>query len=368
MSYGKTEGNAHVLIVKSSDLKTRSNNRPMKYILRTTVLIALLVMASGPLNAGRYAGDFMEIGSGVRALGLGKAFAAVADDGSAIFWNPAGISQLKRIEVGLMRSFLYEGLAYYDHLTYCQPLPNDVTIGVNWTRLSIPDVPVFDEKHLIGTTIDQRVTYPHLQLTGEPDDTFTATDDLVQFAFSRHIKYDLNLGWVFFELPVHLHFGGNVKYIRRTIQDYTGTGTGFDLAVLQRNYLSEWFDVRWLGELSIGLTLRDIGNTSISWDTVSRHSDEVLMNTDLGFAYLQDLPAINSNLLIATDTQFHTYGQMQRYGAEISYDDLLAFRLGYNEDSFSTGMSVSLFDLHLDYALVTNVLGNSHRIGLRANF
>ncbi len=340
----------------------------MKYKLIKIVLAALIAVSTMSLNAGRYAGDFMQIGSGVRALGLGKAFTAVADDGSAIYWNAAGISQLKRIEVGLMRSFLYEGLAYYDHLTYCQPLPNDVTIGVNWTRLSIPEVPVFDEKHLIGTTIDQRVTFPDLQLTGKPDDTFTATDDLVQFAFSRHIRYDLNLGWVFFELPIDVHFGGNVKYIRRTIQDYTGTGTGFDLSILQRNYLSEWFDVRWLGELAIGLNFKDIGNTSISWDTVSRHSDEVVMNTDLGFSYLQYLPTLKSTLLVATDTQYQTYGQAQRFGAEFTYDEMVAFRLGYNEESFSTGMSVSFFDLHLDYALVTNVLGNSHRIGLRANF
>jgi len=328
----------------------------------------IIAIFSLPLHAGRYAGDFMEIGSGVRALGLGGAFTAVADDGSAIYWNASGISQLKRIEVGLMRSFLYEGLAYYDHITYCQPLPNDVTIGANWTRLSIPDVPVFSEDHLIGTTIDQRVTYPNLQLPGVPDETFTATDDILQFAFSKHMHHDLNLGWVFFELPIDIHFGGNVKYIKRSIQEFSGTGTGFDLSMLSRNDLSQWFDVRWLGEFAIGLNLQDVGNTSITWDTVSRNSDEIVMNTKLGFSYKQSLPPLKSTLLLATDTDYHIYGQRQRYGAELQYDEIVAGRMGYDDENFSAGLSVGFFDVNLDYAFITNVLGNSHRIGLRIHF
>src|SRR5690554_7164204 len=73
-----------------------------RYLL-TTVILCFTLGLSSPLYAGRYAGDFMEIGSGVRALGFGGAFTAVANDGSAIYWNASGISQIKRIEVSLMR-------------------------------------------------------------------------------------------------------------------------------------------------------------------------------------------------------------------------------------------------------------------------
>ena len=331
--------------------------------------VALLIMISITiLSAGRYAGDFLEIGSGVRALGLGGAFSAVANDGSAIYWNASGISQLKRIEIGLMRSYLYEGLAYYDHITYCQPLPNDVTIGLNWTRLTIPDIPVFSETYLIGTTIDQRVTFPNLQLTGIPDATFTSTDDIIQFAFSKNVEYDLSLGWLFFELPVDLYFGGNIKYLSRKIQGYTGTGTGFDISFLTNQYLDRWFDVRWLGTLSMGINFQDIGGTSVSWDTISRQSDEIVMNTKLGFAYLQPIHSMKSTLLLATDTDYHVYGQKQRWGLEYTYDELLSGRFGYFDNNFATGLSLSLFDFTLDYAFITNNLGNTHRIGLRANF
>jgi hypothetical protein len=39
------------------------------------------------------------IGSGARAMGMGGAFIAVADDASAALWNPAGIAQLEKREI-----------------------------------------------------------------------------------------------------------------------------------------------------------------------------------------------------------------------------------------------------------------------------
>ncbi|MBW6516530.1 MAG: hypothetical protein K0B81_07960 [Candidatus Cloacimonetes bacterium] len=331
-------------------------------------ILLMIVLGITFLSAGRYAGDFLEIGSGVRAIGMGGAFSAIANDGSAIYWNSSGISQLKRIEIGLMRAYLYEGLAYYDHITYCQPLPNDVTIGLNWTRLTIPDIPVFSEQHLVGTTIDQRVTFPDLQLTAVPDAKFTSTDDIIQFAFSKNIQHDLALGWLFFELPVDIYFGANIKYLSRKIQDYSGTGTGFDISVLTRQYLYRWFDARWLGTLSIGINVQDIGGTSISWDTISRQSDEIVMNTKLGFAYEQPLERIKSTLLLATDTDYHVYGQKQRWGIEYTYDKLISGRFGYYDDNQAAGLSLMMFDVSVDYAFITNDLGNTHRIGLRAYF
>lgn len=41
------------------------------------------------------------IGSGARAMGMGNAFIAVADDATAASWNPGGLSQLQRPEISL---------------------------------------------------------------------------------------------------------------------------------------------------------------------------------------------------------------------------------------------------------------------------
>ena len=327
----------------------------------------LLLIISMSLFAGRYAGDFLAIGSGVRSLGLGGAFSAIANDGSAIYWNAAGIAQIRKTEFGIMRAFLYEGLALYDNLFACQPLPNDVTIGINWTRLTIDDIPIFKEDYLVGTTVDQRALNPELQLTGIPDGEFKSTDDLVQFAFAKHVHYDLNLGWLFFEVPFDFYFGGNIKYIKRKLLDNIGTGTGFDFAMISKTDLSILLDLEWLGKLSCGLNFQNVGGTTITWDTESKHEDEVLFNTKLGLALFQPLEFLNSSFILSHDVDY-VYDKTHHYGFEFLYKTLLGFRLGYYEGNFSTGLSLKLYDFNIDYAFVTNNLGNTNRVGLRVDF
>ena len=151
---------------------------------KRTLVVIVIMLTALPLVAGRYAGDFMMIGAGVRSLGMGGAFCALADDGSAIYWNSAGISQIRDSEIMLMHAFLYNGLASYDNLSFCQPLPNGVTIGLNAIRLTVSDIPLFDESYLIGTNVDQRVNNSNYHLPGVPDGRFKSVAYMYQFAFS----------------------------------------------------------------------------------------------------------------------------------------------------------------------------------------
>ena len=185
-------------------------------MIKKIILITCLILSSVSVFADRYAGDFMVIGAGVRSSGMGGAFSAIADDGSAIYWNASGIAQMRKSEIGVMRAFLYKDLATYDNFTYCQPLPNEVTIGFNWTRLSIDDIPVFLEEHLVYN-VDYRSSYHEYNLSAIPDGKISSTDDLYQFAFAKHAQYNLNLGWLFFEIPFDIYLGGNIKYIKSKI-------------------------------------------------------------------------------------------------------------------------------------------------------
>ncbi len=45
------------------------------------------------------------VGSGARALGMGGAFIAIADDATSASWNPGGLTQLERPEVSLVYDF-----------------------------------------------------------------------------------------------------------------------------------------------------------------------------------------------------------------------------------------------------------------------
>ena len=50
---------------------------------------------------------FNPVGSGARALGMGNAFIAVADDATAASWNPAGLIQLDRPEFSVVGDYFY---------------------------------------------------------------------------------------------------------------------------------------------------------------------------------------------------------------------------------------------------------------------
>lgn len=316
--------------------------------------------------AGSYAGDFIKIGPGVRAQGMGGAFAAIADDGSAFYWNPAGLAQIKKPQIELMRAFLYDDLATYDNLSVCLPLPNDVVIGFNWTRLTIEDIPYYSEEHLIGT-VDQRIAFPWLNLTGVPDGNFSSFDDLFQFTFAKYLRYNWDLGWFFYELPIDIYLGGNFKYIKRSMWNYLGSGTGFDLSLKIKSDLGMLTDLENVGKLSLGLNFQDLGGTTISWDTESDREDEILFNTKLGAAWEVPLNFINSEAVFAWDMDY-VYGNSHNFGMEIEYKRIVAFRAGLKDSDFTAGLSVSLYDVSVDYAFLTNTLGPTNRVGIKVTF
>ena len=55
----------------------------------------------GSQRVGTSGGNFLKIGIGARAVGMGEAFVAVANDPSAIYWNSAGVASLIRSELAV---------------------------------------------------------------------------------------------------------------------------------------------------------------------------------------------------------------------------------------------------------------------------
>ncbi len=337
----------------------------MKKIFLAIILVCSLFPFS--LIAGRYAGDFMAIGAGVRSISMGGAFAAIADDGSAIYWNPAGISQIRDKEIILMRAFLYNNIASYDFLSLCLPLPNEVSIGLSWTRLTIGDIPYFSEKHLIGTNVDQRSADINRQLTGIPDGEFSSSDNLFQFAFSKHLSQLVNIGWLFFEVPMDYYFGGAIKYIKRDLYKFSATGTGFDISAMIKSDLAILTELDWLGEIRYGVNIQDIGGTKITWDTKSRWKDEIITNIKMGIAVVQPIPQINSNLAIDYDWD-NMYKYRSHIGLEFQYKKNAFLRSGYSDRNYSIGAGIVYRNFNINYAFLTNVLGNTHRVGVRISF
>src|SRR5439155_18087839 len=69
----------------------------------------------GEQRAGTSSATFLKIGVGARAVGLGESFVAVANDPSAIFWNPAGLASLQKEEL-LFSHAGWPGDIHYEHI------------------------------------------------------------------------------------------------------------------------------------------------------------------------------------------------------------------------------------------------------------
>lgn len=95
-----------------------------QHILKWLHLV-LFVFSAFPLIADGDAGQaglFLRYGTGGRALGMGRAFVAVADDASGIVWNPAGLVGAKHAELTTMYSNLYYD-SQFAHFGFVLPRP-----------------------------------------------------------------------------------------------------------------------------------------------------------------------------------------------------------------------------------------------------
>ena len=85
------------------------------------LFITLLVVQPLTASATTLAGDFLSVGGGARALGMGGAFAAVAADASTVYWNAAGISGFLKRQALFMHSECFGDLVNYNFATLVWP-------------------------------------------------------------------------------------------------------------------------------------------------------------------------------------------------------------------------------------------------------
>src|SRR5579864_762104 len=120
--------------------------QPMKRLLTYTVVVGLLLptqrglWASGP---GTTAADILKIGVGARAIGMGEAYVAQADDVSSLYWNPAGLALMQERQASFMYDQMYQDLKF-QNANIGIPLENGA-IGGSLSYLSYGDIQGFDQ-------------------------------------------------------------------------------------------------------------------------------------------------------------------------------------------------------------------------------
>ena len=101
---------------------------------KSFVLLLLVLFICSNLSAI----DWNITGAGARAAGMGGAFIGVADDATAITWNPAGLTQLYRPEVSLVTRYIAESYKYESTL-YSNTVDNQSHFVLNFASADLRD-------------------------------------------------------------------------------------------------------------------------------------------------------------------------------------------------------------------------------------
>jgi hypothetical protein len=328
----------------------------MKYIIIFLVFTQFILAQST-----KYGGSFLEIGVGARALGMGSAQVACAEDGSAFYWNPGGIASLGRIQFSGMYADLFNSLENHGFASISLPVFGGAMISASWIRLAVEDIPRYNDADLIRNP-DERINDPDgAGLTDPSTGTFAYADNAYIITLAKLNRINADLGWQYFEFPIDLAYGVNFKMIDTYLDDNKASGLGVDAGVKLSFGLDDVFDDDRMGKLFFGINVQDIFNTTIKWDTDTKQQDEIERNWKYGFALSQPLIFMDSQMLLAFDLN-SKYTGSAHFGVEIKYKSLFAVRLGNNSSNFTAGAGISYWQFNIDYAYQNHELGNSHRV------
>lgn len=331
-----------------------------KYLFYVTVILITVSTNSMSQTAiGKFAGEFLSLGVGARALGMGGAYAAVAEDVTSGYWNPAGLARMNYPQISLMHEEHFGSLVNYNYAAVAIPYGADMSFGISAIRLSIDGIP--DTRNAL---IDRQTG----EAISDPTNVNWGLDYTKITEFS-------NTDWAFFltfakRQSDNFYWGANVKFIRRDIAEFGATGIGFDVGAMYMPYEN----------FSIGANLMDITTTLLAWDT--GRNELISPTAKVGAAYMLNIlggrvtPAVDfdvrfENRQSASNFNVGPVSFDARFGLEYNFKNIIAIRGGYNDvKQFTIGAGVKLPKLNIDYTYATfneteaNSLPDTHRISL----
>ena len=326
-----------------------------------TICILLLFISSSldtiAASKAKYAGEFIAIGVGGRALGLGGAYSALANDITAGYWNPAGLSSLMYPQVSLMHDERFAGLVNYDYGAVAIPFGTVTTLAFSVIRLGVDNIP---NTQNAGIDADGNPL---------PPDQWQNFDRL---DLSR-ITYFNSADWAFYlsyakKVKENFSYGANLKIIRREMGHSSATGIGFDAAVKYLPY----------NNVALGVNLQDVTTTLVAW---SNGTNQLITPTlKLGSVYFIDALSGRFAPALDVDVRFENrkyssnahLGSMSfdfHGGLEFDFKNIVALRAGYSDIgslNFGAGIHLPKFDIDYSFAKFDkdDQLGNTHRISL----
>jgi hypothetical protein len=281
-------------------------------------LTLLMVISAVALADGVGAFSAFKNGVGARALAMGGAFVAIADDATAVCWNPAGLAQSEDTRIAGMSTDVF-GMGITHQFVGATTSFSGIGIGLGWERTALTGQ---------GTAAD-----------GTAGSLFNWNESAIVGSLATNIM-DIGLA------------GANVKYyMADTGVGNTASGFGFDLGLLVK-----------LGDMfMIGVNASDIGNTNLSWTSGATDAIDGVYTAGMAMSLVDGM------LLLATDMDFSMSGLGDAHiGVEFKVIEELALRGGvvladnFQNTYFSVGAGINVAGLYVDAAYgLDEKLGNT---------
>lgn len=305
----------------------------------------LLYTTNAAWVVGRYAGEFLSLGAGARALAMGGASIADPTPSSAVYYNPSALAGLGKRHVEFMHASQFENLYTYDYLSFAGKLPGGNTGGVTvlytrvtdipLTRLSDPSQPLGDNNRVVVS-----------EETGDHE-----------IALMASTARSFSSKW---------RAGATAKLLYKSVASEGAYGLGFDIGV------SRSLPHR----LVVGVTARDITTSVLAWST--GRTESILPSIAVGGAWSADLRTLNARLSLAADLDghFESRGAAEvvdagpltvepRFGLEYLISHTVALRGGVNGDDLTAGAGIYFRWLSVHAAFQDHAdLGLTHRISM----
>lgn len=300
----------------------------MKNIMKKILIIILILFVSkvySQSGEGGEPGAFMKNGFGARPTSLGNSFTAISNDASAIFYNPAGLSSVNKLQVLGMYSNLFgniEGLNY-GNIGVSKGFEFG-TMGLGIIYSSVSDIPYV------------------VNVSGPSGETFSDNEMAMILSYSRRVTDNLQIGI-------------NGKYIRHSIAGFEASGFGFDVALL----------TTFNDKLKMGLMIQDAIGATIK---LNGRDDVYISKFKFGIAYTPISTLTISPEIMVTGNKKAQLSIGSEYDV---YKNMIKLRGGYNtvQEAPSFGIGLKYSQINLDYSYSRNGdLGNVSKFGFILEF
>ncbi|MFH1097033.1 MAG: PorV/PorQ family protein [Candidatus Desantisbacteria bacterium] len=286
-------------------------------VILACVLTAASVQAG--ISPGRDGVAFLKVGVGARAIGMGEGFSSIADDTSAIYYNPAGLTSIRCPLISTSYNKWIGNLSY-GAVTYVNPCFKQSAIGISAVYLGTDGIPRYDSTTLLGE--------------------YKAYDMSLNLAYAFRFSHGISLGI-------------NVKGIQEKIDDEETSGFAVDFGQLYHLPIDG---------LSLSSVIQNVGpNMEAGYKLPTLYK--------LGIAYqFPDYP-----LLIGCDWTKPSDNKLKiNAGFECKMMNTFALRGGFDSQLFedlnggiNLGFGFPLGPYSIDYAFVpTKRMGDTHRLSI----